>query len=63
MSFHGNGVQDCAVDEAGRYINDAVDERLRGKKVGKDADEAGMESSILTCTVGRVVRVCYLVVN
>ncbi|KAL8566840.1 hypothetical protein ACOMHN_052238 [Nucella lapillus] len=31
---------DCGVDSTGRYIDHAVDDRLKGKIVGKDADEA-----------------------
>ena len=46
MSCHGNDVQDCGVDEVGRYMDHAVSEKLRGKKVGKDADEAGKESPV-----------------
>ncbi|KAK7104714.1 isoleucine--tRNA ligase, mitochondrial-like [Littorina saxatilis] len=30
----------CGVDEVGRYMDGAVDEKLRGRQVGKDADEA-----------------------
>ncbi|XP_076441807.1 LOW QUALITY PROTEIN: isoleucine--tRNA ligase, mitochondrial-like [Babylonia areolata] len=34
---------DCGVDGVGRYMDHAVDERLRGRKVGRDADEAVLE--------------------